>query len=92
MNVRNRLSQAADFGSRKVLTNKLIADSPLEAALRSAFNAGSASTLTVTLGSETINGLQFHTIALSYAFTPLMKLSSNSRALTLTVSCGTPLI
>ena len=92
LNVRNQLSQAADFGSRKVLTNKLIADSPLEAAVRSAFSAGSASALTVTLGSETVNGLQFRTIALSYAFTPLVKLSSNSTALTLTVNRRTPLI
>jgi Flp pilus assembly protein TadG len=36
LNIRNQLSQAADFGARKILIDKLISDSALEAAVRSA--------------------------------------------------------
>jgi Flp pilus assembly protein TadG len=83
--VRNQLSQAADCGERLILTGAvgsgcgpprtltgLVSDSELQSAVRSAFTAGTPGTLTVTVSTGPVNGLQFRTITLSYPFTPLI--------------------
>lgn len=66
LNVRNQLSQAADFGARKILTDKNSSNSTLESVVRSAFIAGSPDLLKVTVGTEMVDGLQFRTITMSY--------------------------
>jgi Flp pilus assembly protein TadG len=85
--VRNQLSQAADCGDRVSLTGGAAADhgcgarlvltlpvtdSEVQSAVRSAFTAGPANMLTVTIGAETVNGVHFRTIKLVYPFTPLI--------------------
>jgi Flp pilus assembly protein TadG len=72
LNVRNQLSQAADYGARKILIDKQISDSALESEIRSAFAATAPTLLRVTIGTETVDGLQFRTVALSYPFTLLI--------------------
>lgn len=91
LNVRNQLSQAADYGARKILTNALISDSDLETTVRSAFSAGAGDALTVTIGTEAINGVQFRTITLSYPFMPLIPGLSNG-AISLNLARRTPVI
>jgi Flp pilus assembly protein TadG len=72
LNVRNQLSQAADYGARKILINRQISDSALVSEIRSAFVATAPSLLQVTIGTETVGGLQFRTVTLSYPFTLLI--------------------
>jgi Flp pilus assembly protein TadG len=72
LNVRNQLSQAADYGARKILIDRQISDSALESEIRSAFAATAPSLLQVTIGTETVGGLQFRTVTLSYPFTLLI--------------------
>ena len=85
LNIRNQLSQAADYGARKILTDKQISDSGLETTVRSAFSASAVGLLTVTIGAESVNGVQFRTITLGYPFTPLIPgLSSGQINLSLT--------
>lgn len=91
LNVRNQLSQAADYGARTILTNSQISDSALTTAVKSAFNAGAGTALTVVVNAETVDGVQFRTIALSYPFTPLIP-GLASGTLNLNVARRTPLI
>jgi Flp pilus assembly protein TadG len=72
LNVRNQLSQAADYGARKILINSQISDSALVSEIRSAFVATAPTLLQVTIGTETVGGLQFRTVTLSYPFTLLI--------------------
>ena len=58
LNVRNQLSQAADYGARRILTDHLISDSALESVVRSAFTAGAPDMLTVTVGAETVSPIE----------------------------------
>lgn len=91
LNMRNQLSQAADYGARQILTNKAITDSALETSVRSAFIAGSSGSLTVTIGTETVNGIQFRTITLGYPFTPLVSGLANG-TINLSVARRTPVV
>jgi hypothetical protein len=102
--VRNQLSQAADCGARLILAGAVgsgcgppriptgpVLDSELQSAVRSAFTAGTPELLTVTAGSETVGGVPFRTITLSYPFTPLVPQLS-SGAINLGVTRRTPVI
>lgn len=91
LNVRNQLSQAADYGARQILTNSLVSDSALETTVRSAFNAGAGNALTVTIGAEAVNGAPYRTITLSYPFTPLIP-GLSSGTINLTLARRTPVI
>ncbi|ACL58692.1 TadE family protein [Methylobacterium nodulans ORS 2060] len=91
LNVRNQLSQAADFGARAVLMNKTISDSGLEAVIRAAFQAASPDQLQVTVGAEVVNGLQFRTVSVSYPFVPLTW-GFSTGTINLSVSRRTPVI
>jgi hypothetical protein len=59
--------------------------------VRSAFTAGTPGMLTVTVGAETVNGVPFRTITLSYPFTPLIPQLSTG-AINLSVARRTPVI
>lgn len=72
LNVRNQLAQAADFGTRKLLIDKLISDTALETSVRDAFREGSNALLSVTIGTETVNGVPCRTITLNYPFSSLL--------------------
>lgn len=91
LNIRNQLSQAADYGARQILTNKEITDSALATSVRAAFNAAAGGPLTVTVGAETVNGVQFRTITLSYPFTPLISGLYNG-TMNLSVARRTPVV
>ena len=91
LNIRNQLSQAADYGARQILTNSQISDTTLETTVRSAFNAGAGNALTVTIGTEAVNGVQFRTITLSYPFTPLIP-GLSSGTINLNLARRTPVI
>jgi Flp pilus assembly protein TadG len=91
LNVRNQLSQAADYGARKILIDKQISDGALESEIRSAFAATAPTLLQVTIGTETIDGLQFRTVTLRYPFTLLIP-GVLSRAIDLRLARRTPVI
>ena len=91
LNVRNQLSQAADFGARKILTDRNSSDGTLENAVRSAFIADNPDRLKVTLGSETVYGMPFRTIALTYPLTLLVPGLSDG-VIHLSLSRRTPLV
>jgi Flp pilus assembly protein TadG len=91
LNVRNQLSQAADFGARKILIDKQISDGALESEIRSAFVVTAPTLLQVTIGTETVDGLQFRTVTLSYPFTLLIPGVLN-RAIDLRLARRTPVV
>jgi Flp pilus assembly protein TadG len=91
LNLRNQLSHAADYGARKILNEKAIADTIVESAIRSAFIAASSDLLQVTLGVETVDAMSFRTISITYPFVPIIPQIS-SGTITLSVSRRIPVI
>jgi len=91
LNVRNQLSQAADYGARKILIDKQISDGALESEIRSAFVVTAPTLLQVTIGTETVDGLQFRTVTLRYPFTLLIPGVLN-RAIDLRLARRTPVV
>lgn len=89
LNIRNQLSFAADFAARRILTDRQISDSALESEMRSTFNAAAPDMLKITFGTETINGVQFRTVSVSYPFVPIIP---GAQALSLSVVRRTPLV
>jgi hypothetical protein len=72
LQLRNELSFAADFGARKILTDMTISNEALEEEVRAAFRRGEPERLEVSIGAETVDGVDFRTVALSYPFTLLL--------------------
>lgn len=91
LDLRNRLSHAADYGARRILTDQAVSDSTLASVVRSAFTGSAPDLLTVAVGAETVSGVQFRTITLGYPLTLLIPQLS-SGAITLGVSRRTPVI
>jgi Flp pilus assembly protein TadG len=91
LNIRNQLSLAADYGARKILIDTQISDGSIETEIRSAFAAPAPTLLQVTLGTETVDGLQFRTVTLSYPFTLLIPGVLN-KAIDLRVARRAPVI
>jgi Flp pilus assembly protein TadG len=89
--MRNQLSYAVDLGARKVLISSSISDADLESALRSGFTAGDPDLLQVTIGTETVDGVIFRTVAASYPFTPLVP-AIYSDTITLSVDRRVPVV
>ncbi|TIS55699.1 TadE/TadG family type IV pilus assembly protein [Mesorhizobium sp.] len=71
LNTRNDLSFAADFAARKVLIGESSV-SILETAVRAAFTGGEPELLQVSVGTETVDGIEFRTLAIRYPFTLLI--------------------
>jgi Flp pilus assembly protein TadG len=74
--VRNDISYAADVAARKVLIGQIPAASSdseaaasLDSAVREAFDAGDPTLLEITVGKETIDGVAFRILSISYPFT-----------------------
>jgi Flp pilus assembly protein TadG len=63
--LRNNLAFAADLGARRILVNPAIADSAVHDAVREGFQ-GAADLLQVESGRETISGIAFRTIVVSF--------------------------
>lgn len=70
--LRNEMSYAADFAARKILTDPTITDAKLDEAVRAAFTGLDPEAVTVTIGSETANGLAFRTVSMEYSMTLLV--------------------
>jgi Flp pilus assembly protein TadG len=66
--VRNNLAFAADLGARRILVDPAIADTALHDVVRAGFQ-GAADLLQVESGSETISGIAFRTITVSFPLT-----------------------
>ncbi len=70
--VRNKLAFAADIGAREVLNNAEITEADVEERVRAAFDASNPELLEVELGAETVDGIRFRTVSLSYPFVLLI--------------------
>lgn len=69
--VRNELSFAADIAAREILKDSAATQSTVATAARAAFS-GNDDKLTVQLNNETVDGIEFRTLRLSYPFTMLI--------------------
>ena len=87
--VRNEMSYAADIAERVILIDPDIPEDELHSTLQAAFR-GDPDQLTVELGEETVDGVDFRTLTLTYPFT-LFVPHDPSRELNLSVSRRTPL-
>lgn len=66
---RNALSYAADVAARSILTNPAVADSDLEATIRSSILFGESADLEMAFGVETASGVSFRTISVQQPLT-----------------------
>jgi Flp pilus assembly protein TadG len=73
--VRNDISYAADVAARKVLIGQIPASSSdseaaasLDTAVREAFGSGDPALLEVVVGKETVDGVVFRVLSISYPF------------------------
>jgi len=67
--LRNALAQAVDVGARNALVHADMTDTVLEGEVRSAFTGSQPDLLQVTIGTETVDGIAFRTVAVSYPLT-----------------------
>ena len=89
LQVRNELAFAADIAARAILTDADIPSDEVEEAVREAFDPPDPALLDVNLETETVDGVEFRTLSLSYPFVLLIpQLSSES--ITLTVAQRVP--
>lgn len=91
LQLRNNLSFAADFAARKVFIDSATANASLETEVRGSFVGGEPQFLQVTIGSETVDGVQFRTVTLAYPVRLLIPYL-DQRALTLSVNRRTPVV
>jgi hypothetical protein len=90
LEVRHKLSFVADRASREVLTDSDISSEDLEDDIREWFDAPEAELLQVEIGTESVDGISFRTVAISYPFVLLIpQLTSNP--LTLRVEQRVPI-
>lgn len=77
--VRNKLAFASDIAAREILNDSAISEQDVETSVREAFDASDPELLEVTLGTETVDGIEFRTVSLSYPFVLLIpQLTDNS--------------
>ena len=77
LHLHNELSFAVDVGVREVLRDDAISNTALEAKVRAAFDAPYPDLLGVAVGTETVDGVQFRTLDLTYPVTLLVPVISN---------------
>ena len=83
--LRNALAQAVDVGARNALVHADMTDTALEDQVRAAFTGTQPDLLQVTIGTETVDGIAFRTVALSYPLTLFVPgLAGNSISLGMT--------
>ncbi|WP_342236293.1 TadE/TadG family type IV pilus assembly protein [Inquilinus sp. OTU3971] len=89
--LRNALAQAVDVGARNALVHADMTDTALEDQVRAAFTGSEPDLLQVTVGTETVDGITFRTVALSYPLTLLVPgLAGTSTTLGMTRRIPTP--
>lgn len=64
--IQNDMSYATEIGSRRALVDPALTDSALEDIIRGKFSAADGGGLTVVVTQETLDGLPFRRVALSY--------------------------
>jgi Flp pilus assembly protein TadG len=72
LHLHNELSFAVDVGVREVLRDDSISEDALKAKVRAAFDAPYPDLLAITVGTETVDGVQFRTLVLTYPVTLLV--------------------
>jgi Flp pilus assembly protein TadG len=90
LHMHNQLSFAVDVGVREVLRDDDISDDALRAKVRAAFDAPYPDLLAITVGTETVDGVQFRTLALTYPVTLLVPAIAN-HAIVLNVARRAPI-
>ena len=65
--VRNNIAHAADIAARRAMMPGTLSDEDLAAEVRRAFTGADPEQLFVESGIETVNGLEFRTISISYS-------------------------
>lgn len=88
--MRNEMSYAVDLAARKILTNPAVANAEVEAVIREAFAFGSSDDLQITFGAESVDGVDFRTLVISYPVTLLLPGVTNG-SFTLTTDRRVPL-
>lgn len=91
LHVRNELSFAADFAARSILGNPAVSNSALEEEVRSVLTSAEPNLLQISMGTETVDGREFRTVALRYPFTFLIP-SLSSEAISLSLDRRVPII
>jgi Flp pilus assembly protein TadG len=77
LHVRNNLAYAVDVAARTVLVGPQLSDEDLAEVVRDAFTARDPELLSVTIGSETVDGIDFREVAVSYPLLPMVTLRVN---------------
>ena len=72
LHMHNELSFAVDVGVREVLRDDSISEDALKAKVRAAFDAPHPDLLAIAVGSETVDGVQFRTLTVTYPMTLLV--------------------
>lgn len=88
--MRNEMSYAVDRAARKILTNPGVPDAEVEAVVREAFAFGSSTDLQVSFGLETVDGVSFRTLLVTYPVTLLIPNLTNA-SFTLKINRRVPL-
>ena len=70
--MRNEMTYAVDIAARKILTNPLVSEAELETLIRESITFGASSELNVGFGTETINGISFRILLVTYPITLLI--------------------
>jgi hypothetical protein len=87
--VRGEMTYAADVAERAILMDPGASESDIQAAVMSSFR-GDHDLLTIALGEETVNGIEFRTLALDYPLSLILPYFSINE-IGLTVDRRTPL-
>ena len=66
LHIRTALDAAADRAQRAILIDPAASPETIEAEVRSAFQAGSPDSVTVTYASETVAGIDYRLVTLGY--------------------------
>ena len=89
LHVRGEISYAADVAERVILMDPEVPNSAVQSAVRSAFR-GNANLMTIELGEETVDGVKFRTLVVSYPFSLLVPFLS-TKEVGLSVDRRTPI-
>lgn len=88
--LRNEMSYAVDIAARKVLTNPVVGNAELETLIRDSITFGGSTDLAVSFATETIDGIPFRKLVVSYPVTLLIPNLTNG-SFTLRINRRVPL-
>lgn len=88
--MRNEMSYAMDLGVRRILTNPAITNAAVETVIRDAIGFGTVGTLLITFGTQTVDGVDFRSVLVTYPVTLLIP-GLTTRSFTLKIDRIVPL-